>query len=133
VSILSQSFDSLQRSSTLLASLSFPNAAVLPRTVLSSVGQFETAALREVEPHENGLFLPNRPNIDAWIQADDDGILTENEKWTATKRKAPKRAELGKERPSPLKDRQNKPGQVGAQTKDDPDRCLRAAQKLLEV
>ncbi|GAA6013530.1 hypothetical protein JCM11491_006111 [Sporobolomyces phaffii] len=127
VSTLAHSFDSLQRSSALLASLSFPNAAVLPRTVLASVGQFETTALREVQPHENGLFHANRPTIDTWVQQEEDGLLLDSDKWTATKRRAPKRVEISKDKPSPLEDH------AAAQGKDDPERCLRAAQKLLEV
>ncbi|GAA5966570.1 hypothetical protein JCM3765_000963 [Sporobolomyces pararoseus] len=139
MSSLAQSFDSLRRSSALLSSLTYPNAAVLPRTVLSSVGQFETVSLREVEPHENGLFQPNRPNIETWgapIEGEDGIIMNDTDKWTATKRRAPRRADLGKEKPSPLKEnhRQNNKSATGQnQSREDPGRCLKAAQKLLQV
>lgn len=129
VSSLDQAFRSLQRSSELLDNLEFANGAVLPRTVLSGLGQFETTALREVLPHENGLFQSNKPTLDSWTD-ETEGTLDDGDKWTATKRRAPKRIEVGKEKASPLKDRQNKPA---AQSKEDPDRCLRAAQKLLEI
>jgi hypothetical protein len=83
------------------------------------------------------LFQANQANFDAFpasIEYEDGTLNTGEDKWTATKRKAPKRADLGREKPSPLKEnRVNKGVGTAAQSKDDPGRCLRAAHKLLEV
>ncbi|GAA5941945.1 uncharacterized protein JCM15063_004253 [Sporobolomyces koalae] len=129
---LEQSFASLRRSSDILASLSFPNGAVLPRTVLASTAHFESHLIRDLQPHERGLFRSNKASLDSWAVEDDATSPSAGDAWTATKRTAPKRIEMGRNVASPLKDRSLDTNPT-ARNADDPDRCLRAAQKLLDI
>lgn len=113
---LSDSLSSLVQSSRLIQSLNFNPTQVFTRAVLSSEQWFETHLIRDAEPHELALFRPTDTlRYDAVEQVGE-------ERWTATTRKGPERVGAV-ERASPLKGRGT----------DDPERCLRAARKLLDV
>ncbi|BGP31667.1 hypothetical protein JCM10296v2_003441 [Rhodotorula toruloides] len=125
---------SLSQSSRVLSSVSFAPLAVLPQAVLSSEDAFETHLIRDAAPHELALFEPNDPTNDPVIAVDafEGGMgLEAGERWIAAKRAGPKRAGGVVERPSPLKERRATTASGGGAT--DPDRCLRAAKKLLDV
>ncbi|GAA6001063.1 uncharacterized protein JCM10292_006356 [Rhodotorula paludigena] len=132
---LSDAFASLAQSAAVLESLRFERTAVLPRTVLSSEDFFETHLIRDAAPHELALFEPNAPSSDVLpLDADEAARLAltgqaVREPWMATKRKGPRRAGGAKDRPSPLKERRATQAPAGT----DPDRCLRAATRLLDV
>ncbi|GAA6064093.1 hypothetical protein JCM10212_004164, partial [Sporobolomyces blumeae] len=131
---LHEAFASLSRSAAQLSQLSFPVGSILPQTVLSSVASFETHLIRDADPHELALFQPNDANLDYWAStADNNNDLNrvaggqDADTWTAAKRQGPRRVETAKDKASPLKDLSSKGSTA------DPDRCLRAAQKLLEI
>jgi hypothetical protein len=113
---LADSLTSLVQSSRLIQSLHFHRSQVFTRAVLASEEWFETHLIRDAEPHELALFRPSDMlRYDAVEQVGE-------ERWTATTRKVPERVGAV-ERASPLKGRGT----------DDPERCLRAARKLLDV
>ncbi|BGP39631.1 hypothetical protein JCM10449v2_003582 [Rhodotorula kratochvilovae] len=134
---LSAAFASLAQSAAALRSFRFEQTAVLPRTVLSSEEFFETHLIRDAAPHELALFEPAAATNDVLpLDADEvaqmglaNGQL--DDKWMAIKRKGPRRAGVQKDRASPLRER--RATQAGHPGGPDPDRCLRAAQKLLDV
>ncbi|GAA6051784.1 hypothetical protein JCM3770_004970 [Rhodotorula araucariae] len=134
---LSAAFASLAQSSAALRSFRFEQTAVLPRTVLSSEEFFETHLIRDAAPHELALFEPAAATNDVLpLDADEvaqmglaNGQL--DDKWMAIKRKGPRRAGGQRDRASPLRER--RATQAGHSGGPDPDRCLRAAQKLLDV
>ncbi|KAJ8294900.1 DNA mismatch repair protein msh6 [Rhodotorula toruloides] len=129
---ITEALASLSQSSRILSSLSFAPLAVLPQTVLSSEDAFETHLIRDAAPHELALFEPNDPTNDPVIAVDAfEGAGIEGERWVAAKRAGPKRAGGVVGRPSPLKERRATTARGGGAT--DPDRCLRAAKKLLDV
>ena len=111
-SYIASSLASLSESTSLFASIKFDRQCPLSEAVLSSERQFEQSFIRDAEPHELALFeapVESLPN-------DED---------TAMKRVGPQPvAALNKDRASPLKDRK---------AADDPQRCLVAARKLLDV
>ncbi|GAA6027761.1 hypothetical protein JCM8097_008021 [Rhodosporidiobolus ruineniae] len=128
------SFLKLADSTAKLSSFTFASSNILPRAVLSPEDYFETHLIRDAAPHELALFEPNPATSD--LAASDEQLLAlqqqadQNERWVATKRKAPQRV-AQKERASPLKERRRQTTQPGAV--DEADRCLRAAQKLLDI
>lgn len=113
---------SLVHSAQTITSLPFTRHQHLSHAVLAPEIWFENNLLRDGEPHESALFGPAEDKFDPHELPDD-----QLDKWTATKRKGPKRAQ-GPEMASPLKERRG----MGAGA-DDPFRCLRAAGKLLQV
>ncbi|GAA5964094.1 hypothetical protein JCM21900_004506 [Sporobolomyces salmonicolor] len=126
---LSEALSSLSQSARLLNSLPFHRTQILPITVLSDEDFFESRLIRDAAPHELALFQPNQASGDYWGTEPDEAAAQDGERWIATKRKAPKWVDVGKDKASPLKERQRAP----ANPVDDPDRCLRAAKKLLEI
>ncbi|GAA5859906.1 hypothetical protein JCM1840_001790 [Sporobolomyces johnsonii] len=126
---LSDALSSLAQSAQVLDSLPFHRTQILPRTVLSDEDFFESRLIRDAAPHELALFQPNQASGDYWATEPDEPAAQDGERWIATKRKAPKRVDVGKDKASPLKERQRPP----ANPVDDADRCLRAAKKLLEI
>lgn len=117
-SYINDSLLSIAQSSSIISSLQFHRTEVFTLAVLSPEAWFETHLIRDAEPHELALFRPTDSRYDP-IDAQ------EEEKWVATKRKGPER--LGPlEKASPLKEGNRKGG-------DDPERCLQAAQRLLEI
>lgn len=123
---------SLRQSARVLDHLAFTPRAALPRAVLASDDHFETHLIRDAAPHELALFEPNDPTNDPVIAPDAFDAQhpsSSGERWVAAKRAGPQRAAAargaGGQAPSPLKDRRA--------TDPDPDRCLRAAKKLLDV
>lgn len=130
---ITEALASLSQSSRILSSLSFAPLAVLPQTVLSSEDAFETHLIRDAAPHELALFEPNDPTNNPVIAVDAfEGPGIEGERWVAAKRAGPKRAGGVVGRPSPLKERRATTASGGGGA-TDPDRCLRAAKKLLDV
>ncbi|GAA5901665.1 hypothetical protein JCM6882_006035 [Rhodosporidiobolus microsporus] len=131
---LTDAFRSLTQSTAVLNSLSFPSTNILPRAVLSSEDFFETHLIRDAAPHELALFEPSPATTD-FVGGQEMEELARaeggGEKWTAAKRKAPQRV-AAKERPSPLKERRRQTTAAAAGV-DEPDRCLRAAKKLLDI
>jgi hypothetical protein len=123
---------SLQSSTELLHSINFRQTRSLTRCVLGSEADFETHLIRDAAPHELALFDLEGSNttttrLDVSLDPDQvDSMQVGGDKWTATKRGGPSRRG-GWDRPSPLKRR------PGTTITDDPDRCLRAALRLLEV
>lgn len=123
---------SLQSSTELLHSINFRQTRSLTRCVLGSEADFETHLIRDAAPHELALFDLEGSNttttrLDVSLDPDQvDAMQVGGDKWTATKRGGPSRRG-GWDRPSPLKRR------PGTTITDDPDRCLRAALRLLEV
>ncbi|BGP24256.1 hypothetical protein JCM10295v2_003166 [Rhodotorula toruloides] len=128
---VTEALSSLSQSSRVLSSLSFAPLAILPQTVLSSEDAFETHLIRDAAPHELALFEPNDPTNDPVIAVDAFETRGTGQGWLAAKRAGPKRAGGTVARPSPLKERRAATANGGATT--DPDRCLRAAKKLLDV
>ncbi|KDE05179.1 hypothetical protein MVLG_04421 [Microbotryum lychnidis-dioicae p1A1 Lamole] len=139
---LAESLNSIARSSALIDALSFRRDQAMPRAILATEKQFEAYMIRDAEPYELALFRPTlESRYDALdgdlIDEDDAGtafgasggagsVLGAEEKWTATKRGGPQRANMF-EKASPLKERK------GTAAAEDPDRCLRAALKLLSI
>lgn len=123
---------SLQSSTELLHSIKFSQTRSLTRCVLGSEADFETHLIRDAAPHELALFdlqgtSTTNTRIDASLDSDQiEALQNGGDKWTATKRGGPVRRG-GWDRPSPLKRR------PGTSVAEDPDRCLRAALRLLEI
>jgi len=135
---LSAAFASLAQSAAALRACRFDQSAVLPRTVLSSEEFFETHLIRDAAPHELALFEPAPATTDV-LPHDADEVAQlglaqgqSEDKWMAIKRKGPRRAGGQKDKASPLKERRVTQA-AGGTGGPDPDRCLRAAQKLLDV
>lgn len=123
-SYISESLASIAQSSSLIRSLTFHQTQVFTLAVLSPEAWFETHLIRDAEPHEVSLFRPSDNRYDP-IHAQ------EEEKWVATKRKGPER--LGAlEKASPLKEG-SAGRKAGGGAADDPERCILAAQRLLEI
>ncbi|GAA5834766.1 hypothetical protein JCM11251_003658 [Rhodosporidiobolus azoricus] len=133
---LTDAFRSLAQSTAILNSLTFPSTNILPRAVLSSEDFFETHLIRDAAPHELALFEPNPATSEFAAGQEVEELIRHGEggagreKWTAAKRRAPQRV-AAKERPSPLKERRRQT--TAANGVDEPDRCLRAAKKLLDI
>ncbi|KPV75196.1 uncharacterized protein RHOBADRAFT_53207 [Rhodotorula graminis WP1] len=132
---LSAAFASLAQSAATLRSLRFERSAVLPRAVLGPDELVETLLLRDALPHELALFEPAPASADVIPHDADEvaqmGLLASSsgdDKWMAAKRKGPRRAARHADKPSPLKARRQ--GGAGG---PDADRCLRAAQQLLDI
>ncbi|GAA5894991.1 hypothetical protein JCM8208_000080 [Rhodotorula glutinis] len=132
---LSAAFASLAQSAATLRSLRFERSAVLPRAVLGSDELVETHLMRDALPHELALFEPAPASADVVPHDADEvaqmGLLAlghGDDKWMAAKRKGPRRAGGHIDKPSPLKARRQ--GGAGG---PDADRCLRAAQQLLDI
>lgn len=119
-SYITDSLTSLVQSGSIIRSLAFKRTEIFSLAVLSPESYFETHLIRDAEPHELTLFRPSDNRYDPT-----DAL--EEEMWVATKRKGPERVGVG-ERASPLKDASN--GRKGG---EDPERCLKAAKKLLRV
>lgn len=135
---LSAAFASLAQSATTLRSLRFERSAVLPRAVLGSDELIETHLMRDALPHELALFEPAPASADVIPHDADEvaqmGLLAlghADDKWMAAKRKGPRRAGAHVDKPSPLQPR--RAGASGAAAGPDADRCLRAAQQLLDI
>lgn len=114
----------MQQSANFIAALPFKRTQSFARAALMPDAQFESLLIRDAEPYELALFRPTdlaATRYDATLDQDPAG----DDRWTATKHPAPRRA-IGKDKASPLKERRGAPGV-------DPARALRAAQKLLEV
>ncbi|GAA6024230.1 hypothetical protein JCM10207_006965 [Rhodosporidiobolus poonsookiae] len=126
---------SLQQSSAYLDALPFHSSCILPRAVLCSEDAFEHHLIRDAAPHELALFEPAPATQDfASAGVDAEELLARErggDKWVANKRKGPTRVSQ-RDRASPLKDRRRTtaPGHTAV---DEPDRCLRAAMKLLDI
>ncbi|SCZ93155.1 BZ3500_MvSof-1268-A1-R1_Chr6-2g08495 [Microbotryum saponariae] len=139
---LAESLNSIALSSALIDALSFRRDQAMPRAILATEKQFEAYMIRDAEPYELALF---RPTLESRYDALDGDLIDEDhagtafgasggagsvlgaeEKWTATKRGGPQRANMF-EKASPLKERR------GTAAAEDPDRCLRAALKLLSI
>lgn len=118
---ISDALSSLLSSSELISSLPFRRTQVFSTAVLAPEDWFEHALLRDSEPHENALFTAADTKFDPSEEPDE----ASRDKWTAAKRKGPKRAAGQGEVASPLKEKNGR-GQDSA-------RCLRAAEKLLAV
>ena len=118
---LSDALASLVSSSELISSLPFRRTQVFSTAVLAPEEWFEHALLRDSEPHENALFTAADTKFDP-SEEQDEGT---RDKWTAAKRRGPKRAAGQGEVASPLKEKHGR-GQDSA-------RCLRAAENLLAV
>ena len=123
---------SLQSSTEILQSINFSQNRSLIRCVLGSEADFETHLIRDAAPHELALFDLQGSNttttrVDPSSDPDQADPLQHGvDQWTATKRGGPARRG-GWDRPSPLTRR------PGTTVVEDPDRCLRAALRLLEV
>ncbi|KAK4049033.1 hypothetical protein OIV83_004394 [Microbotryomycetes sp. JL201] len=122
--------DSLQRSTAVLSGASFNATRSLTRAVLASEDEFETLLIRDAAPYELALFMPTaETRLDSAPLVDVDLSRIGDERWTATKRQAPRRATTAATaKPSPLKLKRGT-----AKAAEDPTRCLTAARKLLEV
>jgi len=118
---ISDALSSLASSSCLISSLPFRRTQTFSTAVLAPEDWFEHHLLRDSEPHENALFTPADHKFDP--AAEDHGPAA-GDKWTAAKRKGPKRAAGQGDLASPLKEK--------GKTQDSL-RCLRAAEKLLAV
>jgi hypothetical protein len=127
---LGDALASLSQSASVLRSLSFSSRAVLPRCVLSPDDWFETHLIRDAAPHEIALFDPNPASYPVvQLELDDPLLLDaaansgEAHRLAVAKRRAPKRANLT--------------SNVGVApttaTRNEPERCLVTAQKLLGV
>ncbi|GAA5968883.1 hypothetical protein JCM11641_000766 [Rhodosporidiobolus odoratus] len=136
-SYLTDAFRSLSTSTALLNSLPLSSSNILPRTVLSNEDFFETHLIRDAAPHELALFQPNAAtsDFDAGGAVVDEGWLREQQGgetgWGVRKRQGPVRVGA-REKASPLKSARRQTQQGGGGV-DEPDRCLRAAKKLLDV
>ncbi|GAA5963704.1 hypothetical protein JCM8115_004247 [Rhodotorula mucilaginosa] len=129
---LGDALASLSQSASVLRSLSFSSRAVLPRCVLASDDWFETHLIRDAAPHEIALFDPNPASYPVvQLELDDPLLLDaaansgEAHRLAVAKRRAPKRANL------------TSTSNVGVApttaTRNEPERCLVTAQKLLGV
>ncbi|BGP15726.1 hypothetical protein JCM10213_007979 [Rhodosporidiobolus nylandii] len=130
---LNDAFRSLAHSTAALNALSFSSPNILPRTVLSPDDFFETHLIRDAAPHELALFEPNPATNDFSAGQDPEELLrrqNEDDRWMATKRRAPQRV-AQKDKASPLKQTRNQT--TAGHAVDEPDRCLRAAKKLLDI
>ncbi|SCV67805.1 BQ2448_5416 [Microbotryum intermedium] len=138
---LAESLNSIARSSALIDALTFRRTRAFSRAILATEEQFEAHMIRDAEPYELALF---RPTLESRYDALDGGLMDDDaenvfgassgagavvggeEKWTAAKRGGPQRAGAW-DKASPLKERK------GTAAAEDPDRCLRAALKLLSI
>jgi hypothetical protein len=120
---LSDSLSSLVQSTSLIKSLPFARTQCFTRAVLSSEEWFETHLIRDAEPYELALFRPAESRYDVPPESSLDRTAGE-ERWTATQRLGPQRAG-GWDKASPLKEKKG--------AGDDPERCLKAAKRLLEI
>lgn len=128
MSYLPAAFSSLQSSTDLLNSLQFTHNPSLSLALLAPEATFETHLIRDAAPHELALFQPSTSRYDAPILLDSADLSTgghHEERWTAAKRAPPQRVG-GWEKASPLKERR-------IQGQEDPNRCLKAAEKLLGI
>lgn len=129
---LGDALASLSQSASVLRSLSFSSRAVLPRCVLSPDDWFETHLIRDAAPHEIALFDPNPASYPVvQLELDDPLLLdaanannSEAHRLAVAKRRAPKRANL-----TPNVN----VGATTTATRNEPERCLLTAQKLLDV
>ena len=102
--------------------LPFVRSNRLASAALATEQQFESHHLRDADDHEIALFRdePNENKYDQLNHATMDPRL--DSRWTATKRIGPRRVGIV-EKASPLKQKM----------KDEPQRCLHAARKLLDI
>lgn len=134
-----------------IQSTQFGRPSPFSSAVLESTEWFTATRIREAEPQEQALFLPAAPSssssapalsgIVKRATATSDGELDARKKnrrtWTAVKRMPPERRQRF-EQASPLKKAvvAHPASRSSADTTkiaDDAERCLRAAQKLLQV
>ncbi|ORY88092.1 hypothetical protein BCR35DRAFT_313096 [Leucosporidium creatinivorum] len=127
MSYIPAALSSLQSSTALLNSLHFTHSPSLSLALLSPESTFETHLIRDAAPHELALFQPSSTRYDAPILLDsaDLSLGHHEERWTAAKRAPPQRVG-GWEKASPLKERR-------VQGQEDPNRCLKAAERLLDI
>ncbi|GAA5883486.1 hypothetical protein JCM3774_003600 [Rhodotorula dairenensis] len=125
---------SLSQSTGVLRSLTFTSRAVLPRAVLAPDDWFETHLIRDAAPNELALFSPNPASYPV-VQVDvDDPLLLVGDDPEATrlavaKRKAPQRANLARD----LADSASTGDNGHPAARNQPERCLLTAHKLLDV
>lgn len=130
MSYIPSALSSLQSSTALLESLQFTHNPSLSLALLAPEASFETHLIRDAAPHELALFQPSSTRYDAPILLDSGdlslgGGAGHEERWTAAKRASPVRVG-GWEKASPLKERR-------VQGQEDPNRCLKAAERLLDI
>lgn len=128
---LSEALASLSQSASILRSLSFSSRAVLPRCVLATDDWFETHLIRDAAPNEIALFDPNPASYPVvQLELDDPLLLaagdpnSEAHRLAVAKRRAPKRTNLNVDGVTPP---------TTATTRNQPERCLLTARKLLDV
>lgn len=128
MSYIPAALSSLQSSTALLNSLQITHNPSLSLALLAPEATFETHLIRDAAPHELALFQPSSTQYDAPILLDSGDLSVggqHEERWTAAKRAAPLRVG-GWDKASPLKERR-------VQGQEDPNRCLKAAEKLLDI
>lgn len=118
---------SLQSSTALLSTLHFHSTNALSAALLAPEAAFETHLIRDAAPHELALFEPASSVQPVLLDSADLSRAGDGERWTATKRAQPKQVG-GWEKASPLKQKKGAAGQ-----QEDPLRCLKAAERLLQV